>query len=211
MPISLLSSAFDKKKRHCYCLVISTTQLFAEPKLNLLISSQEIESKLEEISEQICAEHTGRPLCLIAILKGSYMLLSDLSKHLNVPHTIEFVKASSYGKKGTQRGELTLHEISFLDIEGKDVLLIDDIFDSGITLSSIAEKLKAKNPHSLKTLVLLSKRVPKATTYVPDHILFEIDNHFVIGYGLDYKEYFRNLSGIYVVENDDFSNLPATL
>ena len=152
----------------------------AEPKLNLLISSQEIENKLEEVSEHINKEYAGRPLCIVAVLKGAYMLLADLSKHITIPHTVEFLKASSYGAKGTQRGELTLEAIGPLNLKGKDILLIDDIFDSGITLSTIAEKLKEKNPHSIKTLVLLSKKVPKATPFRPDHVLFEIDDHFVI-------------------------------
>lgn len=189
-----------------FIIFLLSTKLFAtEPKLHELISSAEIAERLEEVCAQIHTENRGRPLCVIAVLKGSYMLLADLSRHLTLPHTVEFIKASSYGKKGTARGELTLQEIGMLDIAGKDVLLVDDIFDSGTTLSTIVQKLRAKNPRTLKTLVLLSKKVPKATPYTPNFILFEIENHFVIGYGLDYKEYFRNLNGVYTVANDDFS------
>ncbi|NGX38455.1 MAG: Hypoxanthine phosphoribosyltransferase [Chlamydiae bacterium] len=186
-------------------LFLSTKLLAAEPKLHELISSSQIDARLEEVCAKIHTDNEGRPLCVIAILKGSYMLLADLSKHLTVPHTVDFVKASSYGQRGTKRGGLTLHEIGTLDIENKDVLLIDDIFDSGVTLSTVVEKLQEKNPRSIKTLVLLSKKVPKATPYVPNYVLFEIDDHFVIGYGLDFKEYFRNLNGVYIVENDDFT------
>ncbi len=162
-----------------------------------LISHEEIAQKIASVARALNEEYRDKELTLVMVLKGSVFLAADLMRQLEMPCTLEWVKASSYGKRGTKNGELSLFGIDELAIEGKNVLLIDDIFDTGNTLSRVSAELQKKNPKTLKSLVLLVKKVNRKTAYYPDYALFEIDNHFVIGYGLDYKEYYRNLSGIY--------------
>ncbi|OGN53154.1 MAG: hypoxanthine phosphoribosyltransferase [Chlamydiae bacterium GWC2_50_10] len=166
-----------------------------------MISEEEIIERIEKAALQINEEYAGEPLVVVAVLKGSFLLLADLVKRLRLPLSVEFLKASSYGARGTERGELIVDETRHLDLQGKNVLLIDDIFDSGMTLSTLVQRLQAHAPKTLKTLVLLFKKSPKATSYRPDFSLFEIDDRFVIGYGLDYKERYRELPGIYVADN----------
>ena len=173
----------------------------ALPPLQLMISEEEIIERIEKAALQINEEYAGEPLVVVAVLKGSFLLLADLVKRLRLPLSVEFLKASSYGARGTERGELIVDETRHLDLQGKNVLLIDDIFDSGMTLSTLVQRLQAHAPKTLKTLVLLFKKSPKATSYRPDFSLFEIDDRFVIGYGLDYKERYRELPGIYVADN----------
>lgn len=136
-----------------------------------------------------------REICFVAVLKGALLFTADLIRHLDIPYTVDFIQAKSY--HGTERGELTLIGMEQLHIQNKDVILIDDIFDSGTTLTTIHARLLEKKPRSLKSLVLLSKQVTRKTDYKPDYSLFEVENQFVIGYGLDYNEHYRGLQGIY--------------
>ena len=166
-------------------------------KLELLISQDEIQEKVIEAAQAIDAEYAGQELTIIMVMKGAICITADLIRELKTPCDIEYVKASSYGHRGTKRGELKITGIEDLDLTTRNVLVVDDIFDSGETLTGIIAALQKKNPKSLKTLVLLYKKVHREIDYIPDYVLFDIDNYFVIGYGLDYKEYYRGLPGIY--------------
>ena len=165
--------------------------------LELLISQDTIKSKIAEVAHVLDAEYKGEEITIVMVMKGAICIAADLIRELKSPCTIEYVKASSYGHLGSQRGELKIIGLDSLDLSSKNVLLVDDIFDSGETLTGILAKLQEKNPKSLKSLVLLAKNVERDVTYSPDYTLFEIENHFVIGYGLDYKEHYRGLPGIY--------------
>ena len=167
------------------------------PQFETLISEKEIARGISELSSCLNEEYFSSSLVLIAVLKGAVPFLCDLMRQLDCDVEIGFLQASSYGERGTQRGDLTLTTPSPLNLKGKDVLILDDIFDSGSTLSAIVSELKKYHPNTLKTAVLLSKKVPRKTDLIPDYTLFEIDDHFVIGYGLDYKEKYRNLPAIY--------------
>lgn len=167
--------------------------------LEPLISAQEIQERVLATAEMLDTEYKGRELVMVIVMKGAVCVGADLLRALHIPCSLEYVRASSYGKHGDVRGELTVLGVDQLDITGKDVLLVDDIFDSGVTLQTVAEKLQEKNPRSLKTLVLLSKNVPHVATIVPDYTLFHVENYFVVGYGLDYKESFRGLPAVYKV------------
>ncbi len=167
--------------------------------IELLISENEIRSKIAEAARQIDAEYRGEELTIIMVMKGAICLVADLIRALKTPLTIESIKASSYGQLGTLRGGLTFAGLGDVDLSLKNILLIDDIYDSGETLTQIMAHLKEKKPKTLKTLVLLSKKVKRKSSYVPDYVLFEIENLFVVGYGLDYKEHYRGLPGIYVM------------
>ncbi len=168
-----------------------------QPKFEELISEKEITQAVAELAECLNEEYYGRTLVIVSVLKGSVCFLVDLIRQLDCDVEINFIQASSYGERGTERGTLTISSVKDLDLKGKDVLLLDDIFDSGSTLSRIANELKQAQPKTLKSAVLLSKKIRRLTDLIPDYTLFEIDDHFVIGYGLDYKEKYRNLPSIY--------------
>jgi hypoxanthine phosphoribosyltransferase len=164
--------------------------------LEVLISAEEIKHQVQRVGKQLDQIYAGKELTIILIMKGAICLVSDLIRTLHIPHSIEFVRGSSYGQQGTKRGALTLFGIDSLNLAGKNVLVVDDIFDSGVTLFSIVHEIQKQHPHSIRTLVLLSKKVPRAVDFTPDHVLFEVENRFVVGYGLDYKEHYRGLSTV---------------
>jgi hypoxanthine phosphoribosyltransferase len=134
-------------------------------------------------------------------MKGAICIVADLIRVLDIPLDLEFVQCSSYGARGTVRGPLEVIGLDRLKIHNRDVLIVDDIFDSGNTLNTLTQALQKQHPRSIKSLVLLSKNVPHVTDLVPDYVLFHIDDLFVVGYGLDYKEKFRGLSSVCVLMN----------
>lgn len=166
--------------------------------LELLISQDEIKAKTAEVAKIIDKEFQGEELTIVMVMKGAICVAADLIRELKTPTVVEFVTASSYGQRGVNRGELMISGLDNIDLAGKNVLLVDDIFDSGHTITKIMAKLEQKNPKSLKSLVMLVKNVERDVTYVPDYVLFSIENQFVIGYGLDYKEFYRGLPGVYI-------------
>ncbi len=176
--------------------------------LEVLIPEENIVERIIEVAEQIDREYQGKELILVTILKGSICLVADLIRQLNVPHAVEFIRCTSYGSGGHVRGKLKITGIDQLEIEGKHILIVDDIFDSGHTLTSVFSHLQELKPASLKTLVLLSKRVPRKIPFQPNFTLFEIEDRFVVGFGLDYKEHFRGLKGVYALL---LENLPANI
>lgn len=136
------------------------------------------------------------------VLKGALCLVADLIRLLDIPFEVEMIQSSSYGARGTERGELQISGADRLQIHNRDILLVDDIFDSGHTMTALLKQIQAKHPRSLKTCVLLNKtNVPKITDQRPNYVLFDIDNLFVVGYGLDFKEQYRGLPGIYILES----------
>ncbi len=171
--------------------------------LELLISERSIIDKITEVAEQLDAHFHDQELTIVMIMKGAICLVADLIRHLQIPCSLEFIQSSSYGQGGTKRSELFFFGLENIDVKDKHVLLVDDIFDSGATLSEAVKRLTLHQPKSLKSLVLLSKNVPHKTDYRPDYVLFDIEDRFVVGYGLDYKEHYRGLPGIYtlLVEN----------
>lgn len=166
----------------------------------LLISQEQIDQKIASIAKEFNAFYQRREVTIIAILKGAVCFLVDLMRHLTFPFTLEFVTASSYGMRGMTPTEITLKGCEHLDLEQKEILLLDDIFDTGKTLDTVVKELKEKNPRGVKTAVLLRKKRTSKTTIVPDIVCFDIEDRFVVGYGLDYKEHFRGLKGIYTLD-----------
>lgn len=189
-------------KKLLLTMLCTTSFCFGQEGMDLLISPEEIADKILKTASEIDREYEGRNLALIMIMKGSVCVVSDLMRALNIPFTLEYIKASSYGQNGTTPGELYLDGFDRLELEDRDVLVVDDIFDTGKTMAGVLEKLKSKKPRSLKSLVLLIKEGNQTVEMVPDYCLFEIPNRFVIGYGLDYKEHYRGLPGIYAFIND---------
>lgn len=167
--------------------------------LSLLLSEEAIAEKIQEVARQLNHDFTGREVTLISVLKGSILLTSDLMRQLDIPFTIEFIQAKSYGMRGTTPGELIIEGLEKLHLKNKEVLLIDDIYDTGKTLQEISQKIQEYNPKSLTTLVLLKKQRADHPAARPDYVCFDIEDHFVVGYGLDYKEKYRGLKGIYTL------------
>jgi hypoxanthine phosphoribosyltransferase len=165
----------------------------------LLISEKSIIDKIAEVSVELDRDFQGNEITIVMIMKGAICLVADLIRHIKSPCSIDFIHCSSYGQNGTERGELSFFGMDRIDVKNKHVLLVDDIFDSGVTLSESVKRLKEQGPKSIKSLVLLTKNVPHKTDYRPDYTLFPIENRFVVGYGLDYKELYRGLPGVYAM------------
>lgn len=170
--------------------------------LKLLISEDLIHKQLDKVAKRIEKDYKDKDLVILLIMKGALCLGADLIRKLNLPLNVEFIQCSSYGSRGAERGELTIYGLDRIEIKNRDVLVVDDIFDSGNTLSSVIQKIKIKEPRTIKSLVLLSKQISRTENLQPDYSLFDIPNYFVVGYGLDYQEKFRGLNGIYILEAD---------
>lgn len=188
-------------KKLASLLLLASSICFGQD-LELLISPEEISQKITQTAQEIDTQYQGEEIALIIVMKGGVCIGADLMRAIKTPFTLAYMKASSYGQNGTKSGELTITGLDGLNLEGKNLLVVDDIFDSGKTMSGVVEKLKAANPKSLRTVVLLSKNIPRQVTYKPDYELFTIEDRFVVGYGLDYKEHFRGLPGVYAFVND---------
>jgi hypoxanthine phosphoribosyltransferase len=167
--------------------------------LTPLISREEIQAKVKDVAQIIGRDYQDKNLVIVSVMKSAICVTADLMRELHVPFTLHCMRASSYGQNGKKSGELILKDIEDLDIASKDVIVVDDIFDTGKTMMKIVEVLKLKNPSSLKTLVLLAKNVSRQTPYRPDYVLFDIEDEFVVGYGMDYKEFYRGLPGIFII------------
>lgn len=164
----------------------------------LLISEAEIRKRIAEVARVIEQDYKGEEITVVMVMKGAICIAADLMRELSLPLVIEYVSASSYGMRGIERGELAVEGLDKIHISSKNVLLVDDIYDSGATLMHLISTCKMKNPKTLKTLVLLSKKIKRDLSYIPDYVLFEIENQFVVGFGLDYNERYRGLRGIYI-------------
>lgn len=170
-----------------------------ELQLQLLISSDQIEERLERVARRLEEEYDGKEVTIVMVMKSSFIMVSDLMRHLHLPVCLDTIHCSSYGHGS--KGELTVEGDEDLDVRGKHILIIDDIFDTGETLAEVVRQIGKKNPATLKSLVLLQKDVPHNTDYRPNIALFDIEDRFVVGYGLDYKEYYRGLPDIYAIES----------
>ncbi len=189
------------KKLLVTIFVLYASLCFAEPEFELMISPEEISKKMAEVASKIDQDYRGEELTIVMVMKGAVCTTADLMRQIKTPAQLEFISASSYGKNGTKSGKLTLSGAEKLDLKGKNVLVVDDIFDTGKTMVGIMEQLKAKQPKTIKSMVTFVKKVDRKTTYRPEYMLFEIDNRFIVGYGLDYKEYYRGLPGVYEIKN----------
>ncbi|MBS1255946.1 MAG: Hypoxanthine phosphoribosyltransferase [Deltaproteobacteria bacterium] len=160
----------------------------------VLISREEIYSRVEQLGHEISADYQGRELHLVGVLNGAFMFLADLVRHLSIPCHICFMHASSYKDQRVSSGEVIL--MHNLDLSGKDVLVVEDIFDTGLTLKHISEDLQLQKPNSLEICALLNKKIPDKVQVEVKYIGFEIEDRFVVGYGLDYAEKYRELPHI---------------
>jgi hypoxanthine phosphoribosyltransferase len=158
----------------------------------VLFSEEQIARRVKSLAREIERDFAGREMMVISLLNGTVLFLADLVRHLNLPLRLDFIGVSSYGL-GTESGELVFTKELRLDVRGRDVLLVDDILDTGKTLSCVVSKLKALKPRRIRTCVLLDKPARRTHPIKADYVGFEIPDYFVIGYGLDFAERYRNL------------------
>lgn len=158
----------------------------------ILLTSEEIQDKVKELGKKITEDYKGKDLLLICILKGSFIFMSDLCKKIELPLTLDFMAVSSYEHSTQSSGVVRIIKDLEEDIEGKDVLIVEDIIDTGLTLSYLINILKSRVPKTVKVCTLLDKPERRKSKVKPDYLGFTIPDEFVVGYGLDYAEKYRN-------------------
>ncbi|MBF0467740.1 MAG: hypoxanthine phosphoribosyltransferase [Desulfamplus sp.] len=168
-------------------------------KLILKISEEEIQKKIKEIAARISIDYSGKKLVLIGILKGSFIFLADLSRQLSIEHEIDFVGASSYSGTETT-GIIQFTKMPDLPLEGKEILIVEDIVDTGRTLTVLVKYFKTLKPSSVKICSLIDKNERRELDIDIDYSCFDIEKGFIVGYGLDYNEKYRNLPAIFDLE-----------
>lgn len=166
----------------------------------ILISEEELLTRIKELGNQISKDYKGKQIFAIGILKGSVVFMADLIRNIKTDVAIDFMTVSSYGAGTESSGELNIKKDLDCDIEGKDVLIVEDIIDSGITLLRLKELLLKRKPASLKICTLLNKPERRVANINVDYIGFDIPNEFIIGYGLDYAEKYRELPFVGVLK-----------
>jgi hypoxanthine phosphoribosyltransferase len=165
----------------------------------VLITPAQLERRVRQLARAIERDYKGRDLVLVPLLTGTVMFLADLMRHLSLPLRLDFIGVSSY-RSGTESGQLVLTKELRLDLRGRDTLLVDDILDTGRTLDLVAGKLRKLKPRSIKTCVLLEKKARQVKNLRADYVGFEIPDFFVVGYGLDFSERYRNLPFVGVLK-----------
>ncbi len=172
---------------------------------NIMISEEEIARRVGELGKQLTEEYKDKDLLIVGILKGCMLFLSDLVRAIDLPLTMDFMVVSSYGSATKSSGVVRIIKDLEREIEGKDVLIIEDIVDTGLTLSYLIENLKTRNPNSVKVCSLLDKPDRRKAQVDIGYVGFKIPDEFVVGYGLDYAEIYRNLPFVCVLKPEVYS------
>ena len=166
----------------------------------VLLSEEQIQKRIDELAEQINIDYEGKSVIMIGILRGAVMFFTDLAKRLTIPVKMDFMAVSSYSGGTRTSGVVRMVHDLAENIEGKDVLIVEDIVDSGLTLSYLVNNLTLRKPNSIRICCLLDKPYQRTRDIETNYVGFEIANEFVVGYGLDYKEYYRNLPYVGVLD-----------
>ncbi|QXM05567.1 hypoxanthine phosphoribosyltransferase [Crassaminicella indica] len=163
----------------------------------ILFSREDIQKRVEELGKQITKDYEGKKILAVSLLKGSFIFAADIVREIDAPVRVEFMATSSYGHGEKSSGNVkVLYDLN-MDLEGYDVLVIDDIADTGLTMKYVLEHLKAKNPASIKCCVLLDKPSRRKTELKADYVGFTIPDKFIVGYGLNYGDYYRNVPYVF--------------
>ena len=173
----------------------------------VLVSEEQLKAKVAELGAQISRDYAGKNLVLVSILKGSVVFMADLMRAVSIPCNIDFMVVSSYGGSNTTTTSGLVKIIKDLDgdLSGKDVLIVEDILDTGVTLSNLVPMLKMRNPNSVKICTILDKPSRRKADIQPDYEGFQVPDEFVVGYGLDYDEKYRNLSYVGVLKPEVYT------
>ncbi len=163
----------------------------------ILISEEDIQARVRELGQAISRDYGNQSIALICILKGGLMFLCDLAKHITSPVTYDFMSVSSYGDATQSSGVVRITKDLEESIEGKHVIIVEDIIDTGLTLSYLLNNLHSRNPASIRICTLLNKRANRKVEIAVDYVGFEVPNEFLVGYGLDFKQFYRNVPYIF--------------
>lgn len=173
---------------------------------HILVSEEQLQNKVAELGAQISRDYEGRDLLMVSILKGSVVFMADLMRAVKIPCGIDFMVVSSYGGANTMStGLVKIVKDLDADLTDKDVLIVEDILDTGITLSHLLPVLRMRNPRSVRLCTILSKPSRRKAEIEPDYLGFEVPDEFVVGYGLDYDEKYRNLPYVGVLKPEVYS------
>jgi hypoxanthine phosphoribosyltransferase len=173
--------------------------------MKTLYTREQLYEGVSAMADEVKACYTDRQLTIVGVLTGSVVLMADLIRLLELPMRVGVIAASSYRGATTTRGELTINDELMLDIRDRDVLLVDDIFDTGHTLVKVMEKMREYEPNSLRSAVLLRKQGRQEVDAAPDFVAFDIPDEFVVGYGLDYEDMYRNLPYLAALDEHDLA------
>jgi hypoxanthine phosphoribosyltransferase len=168
--------------------------------VDILFTEEEVKQKIRELGEQISLDYAGEELLVVGILKGAFVFMADLIRHIDLPLRIDFMDVSSYGVSTVSSGQVRIMKDLENSIEGKNVLIVEDIIDTGLTLNYISEILQKREPKSLRICCLLDKPSRRKSSIRPNYIGFSIEDHFVVGCGLDYAEHYRNYPAICILK-----------
>ena len=167
--------------------------------VEVLFAEDEVRNKIQALGEQIARDYAGEEILVVGILKGAVIFMADLVRQIDLRLQLDFMEVSSYGASAVSSGEVRILKDLSYSIEGKNVLIVEDIIDTGLTLSYISGILQKRQPKSLKICCLLDKPSRRKSTIKPDYIGFEIEDHFVVGWGLDYAGFYRNYPAICIL------------
>jgi len=168
-------------------------------RLNRLFTQEQIASIVQGLADQISKDYEGRELVVVCILKGAFVFLSDLIRHLRIPVQVDFVRLASYGSGMKTSGNIEITKDVEIPLEKKDVLIIEDIIDTGRTLQFLKDRLTLSNPCSIKVCALLDKKARREVEIEADYLGADVDDVFIVGYGIDFNEHYRHLPEIYYV------------
>jgi hypoxanthine phosphoribosyltransferase len=160
-----------------------------------------IQKRVQELADQISLDYAGSDLVIIGILKGAFIFMADLIRMMNIPIKVDFVRVASYGAGAESSGKVVMTKDIETFISGRDILIVEDIVDTGLTLQYLTDWFTERNPRSLKVCAFLDKRKKRKVAFEADYVGFTIDDGFVVGYGLDFDEQYRFLPEVYVIKN----------
>lgn len=168
----------------------------------ILYSRELIQKRVREIAGRLSADYAGRELIVIGILKGAFIFMADLIRAMTIPCKVDFVRVASYGAGQESAGKVVMTKDIETSIAGRDVLIVEDIIDTGLTLTYLVNWLKERNPNSIKVCVFLDKRKRRKVSFEADYVVFTMDDGFVVGYGLDFNEQARYLPEVYIIKQE---------
>jgi len=172
-----------------------------EMKKEVLFGRDLIAKRVEELAAQISRDYRGREPVVVGVMKGAFIFMADLIRHLDIPCVVDFVRLRSYGSSSVSSGRIELTKDVETDVAGRDVLIVEDIVDTGLTLTYLVEVMRARKPASLKVCAFIDKRLRREVPFEADYVGFTMDDGFVIGYGLDFNEQGRFLPDVFIVRD----------
>jgi hypoxanthine phosphoribosyltransferase len=174
-------------------------RIFGKP----IVTQEEMRARIRELGKQIATDYAGRDLILVGVLKGAYAFYADLARAIRIPMRVDFMVVTSYGSKSKTTGKVKMVTELTEDVKGKDVLLVEDIVDSGLTIQYLVKTISKRKPRSIKVCTLLSKPERRVVEVQIDYVGFRIPDKYVVGYGLDYQQEYRNLPYLAVLDKVD--------